>query len=144
MTNNQKNTDIDQLSKRYALGGIVMAILLFAVGFALMKIMDWPVLAPLIISAVYVMVADCVEALVWRRIAKKSASGLTTFYSAASAFRLLVALAIMFVYYLINGREAMLPFFLVFMTFYVAQLLHHTIFFARTRTHSSVQPNNNE
>jgi hypothetical protein len=36
----------------------------------------------------------------------------------------------MFVYYLVVGRDAMLPFFLVFAVFYIAQLIHHSYFFS--------------
>jgi hypothetical protein len=49
---------------------------------------------------------------------------------------LLLALAVMFVYYLVAGRSAMLVFFLVFMVFYVVSLAHHTIFFARVSNRS--------
>ena len=49
---------------------------------------------------------------------------------------MLLALATMFVYYLIAGREAMLPFFLVFMVFYVLLLIHHSVFFAKVSNRS--------
>ena len=42
----------------------------------------------------------------------------------------------MFVYYLIAGREAMLPFFLVFMVFYVLLLIHQSVFFAKVSNRS--------
>ena len=48
---------------------------------------------------------------------------------------MLLALATMFVYYLVKGREAMLPFFIVFVVFYVVQLVHHSIFFSRVSNH---------
>jgi hypothetical protein len=68
--------------------------------------------------------------LVWRYIAKNSPDNLPTFFTAVSGFRLLLALAVMFVYYLLN-KETMLSFFIVFMVFYVASLAHHSFFFAR-------------
>ena len=66
-----------------------------------------------------------------RRVAKKSPENLPTFYTAVSGFRLLMALGVMLVYYLINGGDTMLVFFLVFMVFYFASLIHHSVFFAR-------------
>jgi hypothetical protein len=49
---------------------------------------------------------------------------------------MLMALAVMFVYYLVNGRDAMLVFFLVFMAFYLVSLIHHSVFFARVSNRS--------
>ena len=49
---------------------------------------------------------------------------------------MLLALAVMFVYYLVNGRDAMLVFFLVFMAFYLVSLIHHSVFFARVSNRS--------
>ena len=49
---------------------------------------------------------------------------------------MLLALAVMFVYYLACGRSAMLLFFLVFIVFYFVSLAHHSIFFARVSNRS--------
>ena len=56
---------------------------------------------------------------------------------------MLLALATMFVYYLVGGRASMLPFFVVFMVFYVAQLIHHSIFFSRA-AHQLEEPQPND
>jgi hypothetical protein len=49
---------------------------------------------------------------------------------------MLLALATMFVYYLVVGRGAMLVFVLVFMAFYILSLAHHSVFFARVSNRS--------
>ena len=58
------------------------------------------------------------------------------FFTAVSGFRLLLALAVMFIYYLLDNNDTMLKFFIVFMVFYVASLAHHTVFFSRVSNRS--------
>lgn len=91
---------------------------------------------PVIVSALFTLAVSVVAGLVWKRIAKNNADQLPTYYTAASGFRLLLALAVMFVYYLIMGRSNMLVFFLVFMVFYLVSLTHHSIFFAKVSNRS--------
>ena len=93
-------------------------------------------LTPAIVSVAFTLVVAAVIGLVWCRIAKNSPESLPTFFTAVSGFRLLLALAVMFVYYLVVGRDNMLVFFLVFMVFYFASLTHHSIFFARVSNRS--------
>ena len=68
--------------------------------------------------------------------AKNSPDSLPTFFTAVSGFRLLLALAVMFIYYLLDNNDTMLKFFIVFMVFYVASLAHHTVFFSRVSNRS--------
>jgi hypothetical protein len=93
-------------------------------------------LVPAIISSAFTLVIATVIGLVWRRIATQAPDSLPTFFTAVSGFRMLLALAVMFVYYLVAGRDMMLPFFLVFMVFYLVSLAHHSIFFARVSNRS--------
>lgn len=129
--------DIDRLSRNYAFGSAAIFCVLFPVGVLLMNICDIPgMMAPLIVSAVFMLVVDMADVAVWRLIAKRAPSYLPTFYTSVSAFRMLLALAVMFVYYLIAGRGAMLIFFLTFMVFYLASLIHHAVFFAKVSNKS--------
>jgi hypothetical protein len=93
-------------------------------------------LVPVVVSAVFMLVVSGVYGKLWSVVATKSPDSLPTFFTAASAFRMLLALAVMFVYYLVNGRDAMLVFFLVFMAFYLVSLIHHSVFFARVSNRS--------
>lgn len=129
--------DIDKLSKRYARQELLLTAALFLITLLVMRV--WyldELLEPVIVSAAFTLVVSTALAVIWRRVATKSPDSLPTFFTAASAFRMLLALAVMFVYYLVNGRDAMLVFFLVFMAFYLVSLIHHSVFFARVSNRS--------
>lgn len=129
--------DIDKLSKRYARQELLLTAALFLITLLVMRV--WyldELLVPVIVSAAFTLVVSTALAVIWRRVATKSPDSLPTFFTAASAFRMLLALAVMFVYYLLNGRDAMLVFFLVFMAFYLVSLIHHSVFFARVSNRS--------
>ena len=129
--------NIDQLSKRYMRQQLFLTAGLFLITLLVMQV--WLVdglLTPAIISVAFTLVLGGVIGVVWCRIAKNSPESLPTFFTAVSGFRLLLALAVMFVYYLAVGRDNMLVFFLVFMAFYIVSLAHHSIFFARVSNRS--------
>lgn len=129
--------DIDKISKRYARQELLLTAALFLITLLVMRV--WyldELLVPVIVSAAFTLVVSTALAVIWRKVATKSPDSLPTFFTAASAFRMLLALAVMFVYYLVNGRDAMLVFFLVFMAFYLVSLIHHSVFFARVSNRS--------
>ncbi len=82
------------------------------------------------VSATFSFLVGMAEGLVWRMVAKKSPDGLTTFFTAVSGFRMLLAIALIFIFYFIYGREEMLSFCLVFIAFYLVFLIHHSVFFS--------------
>ena len=129
--------DINKLSISYLRQELYLAIGLFLIALLVMRV--WFVdglLTPTIIATVFTLVVSAVIGMVWRRVAKRSPESLPTFFTAVSGFRMLLALAVMFVYYLVFGRSAMLLFFVVFMVFYFVSLAHHSIFFARVSNRS--------
>lgn len=116
---------------------LCLAVGLFLISLLVMQV--WYIdglLIPAIVSVLFTLVVSGAIGLIWRRVAKRSPESLPTFFTAVSGFRMLLALATMFVYYLVCGRDAMLVFFLVFMAFYIASLAHHSIFFARVSNRS--------
>ena len=121
---------IRKVSLSYMRQGLFFSAALFLLTLLVMQVWFLDLLMPAIISVAFTLLMCFTIGLVWRYIAKNSPDSLPTFFTAVSGFRLLLALAVMFVYYLLN-KETMLNFFLVFMVFYVASLAHHTIFFAR-------------
>ena len=124
--------DINKLSISYLRQELYLAIGLFLIALLVMRV--WFIdglLTPAIIAMVFTLVVSATIGMVWRRVAKRSPESLPTFFTAVSGFRMLLALAVMFVYYLVFGRSAMLLFFVVFMVFYFVSLAHHSIFFAR-------------
>ncbi len=121
-----------RLSRSYFRQSVWLTAGMFLAGLFLANVFRFDVmLTPLIVSAVFSLAVDTADAAVWRRVAERSPESLTTFYTAVSGFRMLLALVTMLVYYLVAGSDAMLVFFLVFMAFYVMLLIHHTAFFAK-------------
>ena len=121
---------IRKMSINYMRQGLYFSTALFLLTLLVMQVWFLDLLTPAIVSVAFSLLVCFTIGLVWRYVAKNSPDSLPTFFTAVSGFRLLLALAVMFVYYLLN-KETMLSFFLVFMVFYVASLAHHTIFFAR-------------
>ena len=97
---------------------------------------------PVAVSAVFSIVVESADALVWRKVAKKSPDSLTTFYTAVSGFRMLLALATILVCYIIVGRDAIMPYILVLLVFYFAMLAHHSIFFSHLSNGGKLNINN--
>jgi hypothetical protein len=129
--------NINQLSKRYMRQQLYLTAALFLISLLVMRV--WfldGLLVPAIISSAFTLVIATVIGLVWRRIATQAPDSLPTFFTAVSGFRLLLALLVMFIYYLVYGRDNMLIFFLVFMVFYFASLTHHSVFFAKVSNRS--------
>ena len=123
--------DIQKLSIAYIRQGLMVTVALALVVFLIMQVKYLDLLTPVIVSVVFSLVMCVSVALIWRRVAQSAADSLPTFFTAVSGFRLLLALAVMFVYYLVDTQDSMLSFFMVFIAFYFAMLAHHTIFFAR-------------
>ena len=127
---------VEKLSKNYMKQGLFIAVGLTLITLLVMQVWFLDLLTPAIISAVFALVMCWTIGLIWRRVAKRSPESLPTFFTAVSGFRLLLALAVMFVYYLVDTHDSMFRFFLVFMAFYIVSLVHHTIFFARVSNRS--------
>ena len=129
--------NINQLSKSYMRQQLYLTAALFLLSLLVMRV--WfldGLLVPVIISSAFTLVIATVIGIVWRRIATQAPDSLPTFFTAVSGFRLLLALLVMFIYYLVYGRDNMLIFFLVFMVFYFASLTHHSVFFAKVSNRS--------
>ena len=128
--------DINKLCKSY----IIQVIFLFAVMNGLViiveKVFSLDLLTEMIVSSSFLLLTGIAIALIWRWVALNHRDSLPTYFTAVSGFRLLLALAVMFVYYLTDSRDSMLQFFLVFMAYYVVSLVHHTFFFARVSNRS--------
>lgn len=129
--------DINKLSISYLRQELYLAIGLFLIALLVMRV--WfldDLLTPTIIATVFTLVVSAAIGMIWRRVAKRSPESLPTFFTAVSGFRMLLAFAVMFIYYLVFGRSAMLLFIVVFLVFYFVSLAHHSIFFARVSNRS--------
>lgn len=135
--------DIDKLCGRYIVWSMVYIFILTIGSFIFEKLgLFSGLMYPVAVSAVFSIVVESADALVWRKVAKKSPDSLTTFYTAVSGFRMLLALATMFVCYIIVGRDAIMPYILVLLVFYFAMLAHHSIFFSRLSNGGKLNINN--
>ena len=135
--------DIDKLCGRYIVWSMVYIIILTIGCFIIEKLgLFSGLMYPMAVSAVFSIVVESADALVWRKVAKKSPDSLTTFYTAVSGFRMLLALATMLVCYIIVGRDAIMPYILVLLVFYFAMLAHHSIFFSRLSNGGKLNINN--
>ena len=123
--------NIKKLSIAYMRYGVMVAVALALVGLMVMQIWFLDLLTPIIVSVAFSLVTCVAIAQIWKRVALSSPDSLPTFFTAVSGFRLLLALAVMFVYYLVDTQDSMLRFFMVFIVFYFGMLIHHSIFFAR-------------
>ncbi len=128
--------NINKLSKAYIKQGLYLTVALTLLTLLVMRVWFIDLLTAVIVSAAFTLVVCSTIGLVWRRIAQSSPDSLPTFFTAVSGFRLLLALAVMFVYYMIDNQSSMLRFFLVFMAFYFVSLIHHSIFFSRVSNRS--------
>lgn len=127
--------DIDKRYWKYLRQGVSLCAALFFL--LLLMASQYPSLVlPLAVSAVYALVVEVADAVAWRKVAAGSPDSMPTFFMAVSGLRFMVALVVMFVYFLLAGKTGkadMGTLILIFALFYVAVLLHHTLFFARRR-----------
>lgn len=123
--------------KRYLRQSVWLTAGLTLVGLLVMTVFRKDsLLTPIVVSAVFSVIIETADSVVWRKVANRNPEGLTSFYTAVSGFRMLLALATMLIYYIVVGSDGMLEFFLVFMSFYVVMLIHHATFFARISNRS--------
>ncbi len=117
---------------RYVRQSILLTAALTMVGLVIMQVWFLDVLLwPIVISAIFSLLVGCADGLIWGKVAKNAPESITTFHSALSGFRMLLALFLMFVYYMVDTTDTMIEFFLVFMVYYLALMTHHVIFFTR-------------
>lgn len=126
----QKN-EIDIRYWKYIRQGVtLMAVLFF---LTLVLAMSYPsVTLPLIVSAVYALIVEIGAVTAWRKVASKAPDSLPSVFLAISGGRFMLALVVMFVYFLLVGKTGkgdMLTFVLIFAAFYLSAVLHHTLFF---------------
>lgn len=124
--------DIDKVAKRYIGIGLVIIIILWMSSILVATLRpEWNMMAPIWVSTGFSIVFLVAFALLWRWISKKKQESLTTLYSLVSGFRMVLALFTLFVCFLVVGRDAMVPYVVVFMVFYLIMVGFHTIYFSR-------------
>ena len=122
---------IQEESRNYIVQSIVLCCILTICGFVAMKMWSLDLWTPIIVSLCFILVVDIASALVFRWVATKHSDMLPTFITGVSGFRFLAALVVMAVWYVLSDRTSMMQFIMVFMVYYMASLIHHSIFFSR-------------
>lgn len=109
-----------------------------------MKIFDCynTMIVPTVVGTMFFIIIETADALIWRWIAEKHSDNMSAFFTGVSGFRMLLAVAVMFVYYLLSDKDAMLPLFLVFVAYYSALMIHHSCFFIRLMHKKDVNAKN--
>ena len=87
---------------------------------------------PIVVSAVFQLVASIAYGMVWRKVASSSPGSLPTLYLAASAIRMFAAIATVVIFlFLVDNRASITAFVITFLSFYFVMLIHDTWYFVR-------------
>lgn len=86
----------------------------------------------IVFSAVYFLLVTMINGRCWRKAAQKAGNGLTRFYFASSAARMLLAFIVVLIgaFFLRGDKTCLLSFALIFATYYVLMLVFDCIFFS--------------
>lgn len=124
-------SDTRKLCRRYTVQTIIAIAVMSLAVLALSEFANIGGLkGPLVVSAVFAFTVEMADILIWQRVRRTGQDdALSTFYTAVSGFRMLLALAVLGVCYFVIGREAMPKFCLVFLAFYAMMIIHHSLFF---------------
>ena len=123
---------LNRLCGRYLLWSIGLMSVVSAIVYAVAIMGEFQgLLLPALVSVIFLLVFNVLEILIWRKVAYKASEQLTTFYTAVSGFRMLLALGLLFVYYItLSDKFGMKNFVVVFLAYYFVMLGMHSIFFS--------------
>lgn len=109
---------------------ITLALLVVGVYGVAELWLDYDAVLPLLVSSVVFLAIELADILIWSRVISRAPENLSTFFMGVSGFRMLLCVLVFFMYYFVVDRQAMLLFLCIFALFYVAMLVHHTLFFS--------------
>jgi len=130
--------NIQSASKRYIQQAIQIVFALFLLELLILQMQGAGLLlTPVLVSMCFALIVELSDAFIWKRLEnKKKEETKATFFMAVSGFRFLLALLMLFVYYFMSDRSGMIAFILLFAPYYLAVLVHHSIFFSHLRSKS--------
>lgn len=88
------------------------------------------VVNPLVVSALFSIIASTAYGEAWKAIAKSSPANLAKFYLAALVIKMVAGTLVFLVYVLLCDKQNILGFTAIFALFYVALLVFDCIYFA--------------
>ena len=129
--------NIQSASKRYIQQTVQIVFALFLLELLILQILGAGLLlTPVLASMCFALIVELSDAFIWKRLENKTEETKATFFMAVSGFRFLLALLMLFVYYFMSDRAGMIAFILLFAPYYLAVLVHHSIFFSHLRSKS--------
>lgn len=129
--------NIQSASKRYIQQAVQIVFALFLLELLILQMLGAGLLlTPVLVSMCFALIVELSDAFIWKRLENKTEETKATFFMAVSGFRFLLALLMLFVYYFMSDRSGMIAFILLFAPYYLAVLVHHSIFFSHLRSKS--------
>lgn len=129
--------NIQSASKRYIQQAVQIVFALFLLELLILQMLGAGLLLPpVLVSMCFALIVELSDAFIWKRLENKTEETKATFFMAVSGFRFLLALLMLFVYYFMSDRAGMIAFILLFAPYYLAVLVHHSIFFSHLRSKS--------
>lgn len=129
--------NIQSASKRYIQQTVQIVFALFLLELLILQMLGTGLLlTPVLVSMCFTLIVELSDAFIWKRLENKTEETKATFFMAVSGFRFLLALLMLFVYYFMSDRSGMIAFILLFAPYYLAVLVHHSIFFSHLRSKS--------
>ena len=89
------------------------------------------VVNPLVVSAIFSLVASTAYGEAWKAVAKSSPANLAKFYLAALVLKLMAGTLVFLIYVLVCDKQNILGFTVIFVLFCVVLLVFDCIYFAR-------------
>lgn len=89
------------------------------------------VVNPLVVSAIFSLVASTAYGEAWKAVAKSSPANLAKFYLAALVLKLMAGTLVFLIYVQVCDKQNILGFTAIFALFYVVLLVFDCIYFAR-------------
>lgn len=89
------------------------------------------VVNPLVVSAIFSLVASTAYGEAWKAVAKSSPANLAKFYMAALVIKMVAGTLVFLIYVLVCDKQNFLGFTAIFAIFYVVLLVFDCIYFAR-------------
>ena len=129
--------NIQSASKRYIQQTVQIVFALFLLELLILQMLGAGLLlTPVLVSMCFALIVELSDVFIWKRLENKTEETKATFFMAVSGFRFLLALLMLFVYYFMSDRSGMIAFILLFAPYYLAVLVHHSIFFSHLRSKS--------
>ena len=89
------------------------------------------VVNPLVVSAIFSLVASTAYGEAWKAVAKSSPANLVKFYMAALVIKMVAGTLVFLIYVLVCDKQNILGFTAIFALFYVVLLVFDCIYFSR-------------